>query len=143
MVGVGAKARRAAIGGTRVERSAGISEETKVTTTPTISETMTVRDSITRPVVGRSIPIASKRALSRSAMRKPPTIPMIAPTQPDHDRLDQDRAEDLAPRGAERAQHPELGDPLGDRDREGVEDQEGADEDGDEAEDQQEGRAGS
>ena len=39
-VGVGAKACRAAIGGTRVERSAGISEETKVTTTPTSSETI-------------------------------------------------------------------------------------------------------
>ena len=37
-----------------------------------------------------------------------------------------DRGEDLPPRGAERAQHPELARALGDRDRERVEDQEGA-----------------
>ena len=65
-------------------------------------------------------------------------MPTTAPTSADRQRLDHDRGEDLAPRGAERAQHAELGDPLGDRDREGVEDQEGADEDRDEGEDEQE-----
>ena len=47
---------RAAIGGTRVERSAGTNEETSVTTTPISSATTTVRVFSTRPVVGRSIP---------------------------------------------------------------------------------------
>ncbi len=58
----------AAIGGTRVDRSAGIIEETAVTTIPTRSATITVRDSITRPVVGRSTPNASSRAFSSSAI---------------------------------------------------------------------------
>ena len=72
-------------------------------------------------------------------MRKPPAIPISAPSSPIASASTRTVREDLAPRGAERAQHPELGDPLGDGDREGVEDQEGADEDGDEAEDEQEG----
>ena len=98
-----------------------------------------MRDSSTRLVVGRSIPNASKRALSALAIRKPPAIPSSAPSSADRHRLDHHRGEDLPPRGAERAQHPEFADPLGDGDREGVEDQEGADEDGDEAEDEEEG----
>ena len=67
----------------------------------------------------------------------PPARPSSAPSSPISERLGDDRGEDLAPRRAERAQHPELGDPLGDGDREGVEDQEGADEEGDAGEDEQ------
>ena len=110
-----------------------------MTTTPTSSATTTVRDSITRPVVGRSTSKASSRALSSSGDEEAAADPDDRAEQPDRQRFDQHRGEDLAPRGAERAQHPELADPLGDGDREGVEDQEGADEDGDEAEDEQEG----
>ena len=109
-----------------------------MTTTPTSSETTIVRDSITRPVVGRSISNASSRALSSIAIRKPPPIPITAPSRPIARASTTTVGEDLAPRGAERAQHAELGHPLGDRDREGVEDQEGADEDRDEGEDEQE-----
>ena len=110
-----------------------------MTTTPTSSATTIVRDSITRPVVGRSIPKASSRAFSSSATTKPPPMPTSAPSRPIASASTRTEARICAPRGAERAQHPELGDPLGDGDREGVEDQEGADEDGDEAEDEQEG----
>ncbi len=81
-LGAGATARSAAIGGTRVERMAGTSEASRVTTIPTSSETITVRDSITRPVVGRSISNASSRALSSIATRKPPPIPTSAPIRP-------------------------------------------------------------
>ena len=45
-------------------------------------------------------------------------------------RLRHHRGEDLTPRGAKGAQHPELAHPLGDRDRERVEDHEGADDQG-------------
>ena len=72
----------AAIGGTRVERTAGTRDEARVTTTPTSRETITVLASRTRPVVGRSIPNATNSDLSMSATRKPPAIPTSAPTSP-------------------------------------------------------------
>ncbi len=81
-LGAGLKACIAAIGGTLVERSAGTREATKVTTTPTIRATITVRVSSARPVVGRSTPNASSRAFSASAATKPPKMPTIAPTRP-------------------------------------------------------------
>ena len=52
-------------------------------------------------------------------------------------RLDQHRAQDLRPRGAEHAQQRELLRALGDGDRERVEDQEAADEQRDAGEDEQ------
>ena len=69
---------------------------------------MTVRDSSTRPVVGRSIPKASSSALQPQRDEEAGGDPDQRAEQPDRQRLDQDRGEDLAPRGAERAQHPEL-----------------------------------
>src|SRR5262249_931306 len=51
--------------------------------------------------------------------------------QADHARLQHDRAEHLAPGGAERAQGRQLAQPLRDRDRERVGDHEAADEQGD------------
>ena len=63
--------------------------------------------------------------------------PQHRPDDADHQRLRHHRGEDLPPRGAERAQHPELAHPLGDGDREGVEDHEGADEQGHAGEDEQ------
>ena len=78
----GTYACRAAIGGTRVERSAGTSEERTVTTSPTRSETTIVRDSITRLVVGRSTSKSLSRALSMRAARKPPATPIAAPISP-------------------------------------------------------------
>ena len=58
--------------------------------------------------------------------------------RPDDERLDDDRAEHLAPRRAERAQRRELARPLRDRDRERVRDHEAADEERDAAEREQE-----
>ena len=58
--------------------------------------------------------------------------------QADHERLEQHRAQDLPARGAERPQRRELARPLGDRDRERVEDHERADEQRDAAEREQE-----
>ena len=62
---------------------------------------------------------------------------MTEPMRPIDDRLEHDRAEHLAPRGAERAQRGELTHPLGDRDRERVGDHEAADEERDAAEAEQ------
>ncbi len=53
-----------------------------MTTMPTSRATTTVRDSITRLVVGRSIPKASKSALIAAAIRKPPAMPSSAPSKP-------------------------------------------------------------
>ena len=59
-------------------------------------------------------------------------------SEPDDERLEDHRAEDLPPRRADRPQGGELARPLRDGDREGVEDDEGADEEGDAGEGEQE-----
>ena len=66
-------------------------------------------------------------------------MPMIERDRGRHEGLEHDAREDLPAAGAERAQHRDLADALGDRDREHVEDQEGADEHGDAAEREQAG----
>ena len=129
--------RSAAIGVMRVARSAGASAATSVTTIPISSETITVRASSTVPVLGRSAPIALKSALMPAANRIPAASPATAPSDAEHERLDPDGREDLPARGAERAQHAELARALGDRDREGVEDLEGAHEQRDPGEHEQ------
>ena len=58
--------------------------------------------------------------------------------QPDDERLEDDRAENLPPRGADRPQRRELARALGDGDRERVEDDERADEERDAGEDEEE-----
>jgi hypothetical protein len=58
--------------------------------------------------------------------------------KPDHERLEDHRAEDLASRRADRPQRGELARPLGDGDRERVEDDEPADEERDAGEREQE-----
>ena len=67
----------AAIGGTRVARSAGPIEAITVTTTPIRSATITVRGSIWIPVAGSPKPTASKRACMPRAMPMPASSPMI------------------------------------------------------------------
>ena len=74
--------RSAAIGVTRVARSAGTSAATTVTITPTISETMTVRAVTTVPVFGRSIPTAWNSSLIANANPTPPASPTTAPSSP-------------------------------------------------------------
>ena len=108
-----------------------------MTMIPIASETTIVRVSTTGDLAGSPTPIASNSALMPSAKARPPTRPRMAPIGADQQRLEDDRGEDLAARGAERAQQPELAHPLGDGDREGVEDQEGADEQRHAGEDQQ------
>ena len=56
----------------------------------------------------------------------------------DHERLEDHRAEDLPPRRTDRPQRRELADSLGDRDRQRIEDDEGADEECDAAEREEE-----
>ena len=75
-------------------------------------------------------PLRERRARGRG--------PMTEASTPITSRLEQDRAEHLPARGAERPQRRELPRPLGDRDRERVRDHEGADEERDAAEGEQE-----
>jgi hypothetical protein len=60
--GSSAPSRTAAIGGTRVARSAGRMLATRVTPVPSTSETITVRAAITVPDAGMSTPSATNRA---------------------------------------------------------------------------------
>ena len=129
--------RTAAIGGTRVARRAGRMLATSVTSVPTSSETITVRVAKIVWPCGRSIPKVTKSAFSTFARPSPRNSPMSEPSDADHERLDNDRPEDLAAGGAQRAQRRELAHPLSDRDRERVRDHERADEERDPGECQQ------
>ena len=126
--------RTAAIGGTRVARSAGTTLASSVIPVPSASETRTVRSANTIPASGSSPPTALKQL----GEPEPGEEPEHRGQQPDHQALDHDRAHDLLARGPERAQRRELARALGDRDRERVEDHERADEQRDRAEAQQE-----
>ncbi len=61
---------------------AGTSAATSVTTTPTISETITVRSVTTVPVFGRSMPTALNSSLMPNAKATPPASPNAAPSRP-------------------------------------------------------------
>ena len=118
----------AAIGGTRVARSAGRSAATSVTTVPTTSAVTTV--SPLTEAAGRR-----QREAERVEDREHAVGDPDAGDQADDRREDADHqcladhvAHHLAARGAERPDHPELAGALGDGDPEGVEDDEGADE---------------
>ena len=88
------------------------------------SETTTVRVSKTRPLFGSVKPTASKSEKSPFASASPRKSPTIEASDADDERLEDDRAQHLAPRRAERAQRRELARPLRDRDRERVRDHE-------------------
>ena len=80
---VGALASRSAsTGATRVARTAGASAPASVTSVPTSRHTITVRDSSTRLVVGRSMPSALKSALIAFAKPRPARMPTTEPTMP-------------------------------------------------------------
>ena len=121
--------RIAATGSIRVARRAGTKPETTVATIPTTRPTMIVRGSST--VLGGA-EVDPERRQQRRAGRARAARPQAMPEQrrqhADHERLGEHRAQHLAARGAERAQQRELLRALGDRDGEGVEDQEAADE---------------
>ena len=100
-----------------------------VTPVPTMSDVVIVCVAIDR---------AGRRAARRRARRtarpcpwrspRPMTSPITEATQADHQAFEAHRAHDLLARGAERPQRRELPRALGDRDRQGVEDHEAADE---------------
>ncbi len=70
-----APSRTAAIGGTRVARRAGMTLAATVTSVPTSSDTMIVRDATTVPASGRSAPSAANRAFMPLAMPSPSRMP--------------------------------------------------------------------
>ena len=127
-----APSRTAAIGGTRVARSAGRRLAISVTRIPTSSETTIVRVSKRRPLFGSVKPTASKslkRPFASAEPEEEPDRPRRA--TPIDERFEDDRPEHLPARGAERPERRELARPLRDRDRERVRDHEAADEERD------------
>ena len=66
---------RAAMGGTRVARVAGITAESRVTMMPTASATMTVRGASTSPLCGMSIFAAAKSLRMPAAIPRPARMP--------------------------------------------------------------------
>lgn len=73
--GSSAPSRTAAIGGTLVARRAGRTLATRVTTTPTTSETTIVRGSIESALAGSSNPALSNSFINPTAMPKPEKRP--------------------------------------------------------------------
>ena len=124
----------AAIGGTRVARAAGTTAESSVTRMPTASATTTVRGASTRPLCGMSMLGGLEELDDAGGDAEAGEDAQHRREQAHDERLAGDAEQHLAPRGAEGAQHGELAAPLGDGHREGVEDDEGADEHGDAAE---------
>ena len=124
--GISAPSRMAVTGETRVARSAGPRPASTVTMMPTASETMIVRAPNTVPVAGSSTPAAANTLVSSFARPRPAPRPIDRGDRADRERLDDDRAEHLAPARAERPQQRQLTRALGDRDRERVVDRERA-----------------
>ncbi len=81
-LGASSRSCMAAIGGTRVERSAGFSAATKVTISPIRIEVTTVRLATTSAVVGTPNPRALNSASIPAAKAKPPKRPPTAPSKP-------------------------------------------------------------
>ena len=105
---------------------------------PSASETMTVRGANTVAASGRSTPERGEQGDHALGDPDAGEEPDQRRQQADHQALGDDRAHDLLARGAERPQRRELARALGDRDRQGVEDHERADEQCDAAEAEQE-----
>ncbi len=137
--GISTPSRSAAIGGTRVARSAGIRPASSVTIVPTSSETTIVRVCSTVPLSGRSAPKALNSWSSAGASSDAAEQAQQRAANTQQHAFEDHRAQDLRARGAERAQQAELARALRDGDREGVEDDEGPNEQRDVGEDQQEG----
>ena len=123
-----APSRSAITGATRIARSAGARHDSSVTTVPTTSETTIVRVRIDGARRRQVEPDRLEQLPQAGGDEDPQPEPHERPGQPDHQPLGQHRAHHLPARGSQRAQQRELADPLHDRDRERVEDAEGADE---------------
>ena len=123
-----ATSRRAAIGATRLARSAGATAEATVTTTPTTTEVMIVAAVMTVGPDGMSRPTLA------SSSRRPNDIPIPRPspaaqaTSPTATASSEHRTQDLAASGTDGTQHGEVAGALGDHDRERVVDDEHPDE---------------
>ena len=135
----GSASRSAATGAIFVARRAGRKPAASVTSVPTSSATIAVRASNTVPASGSWRSSAPNTALSPAARPKPAREADDRRAEPERERLDHHRAEHLAARGADHAQHRELARALGDGDRERVEDRERAHEDRHAAEHEQHG----
>ena len=96
---------------------------------------MTVRGLTTSPVAGRSKPSAASPALSAAASPIPATRPAADATTPMTSDSPRTEADHLSAARADGAQQRQFAQPLGDDDRERVEDQERPDEQRDERED--------
>ena len=125
-------------GRSRAARRAGSRAATNVTITPSAIEITNVDGLITRSDVGTSKPNAPITARSPIARPRPTPTPTIDATNPTRNASPSTDVPHLAARRAERAEQRELARPLGDDDRERVDDDERADEQGDDREDQQE-----
>ena len=124
---VSASACSADTGGTRVARTAGTIAASSVTPMPTPSEMTIVRPASTSPLEGRSS-AASKSAPSSAAIPSPANRPSTDAATPMASASTATAVRTCPRVDAERAQQRELARPLRDGDREGVEDDERADE---------------
>ena len=129
----------AATGAVRAARRAGSTAAATVTSVPTGRLMSTVAD-----VSGRLVPMSTPSAhlmpaFAPWAISTPSAIPRAEPNTPTMAASPSTDASHLAPRGPERAQQRQLTGSLSDEHREGVDDDERADEQGDAGEDQEEG----
>ena len=129
---------KAAMGGTRVERSAGAKLANTVTVVPTTIETMTVRASTTMPVVGEIDSECLEELVEAWGNDQAQTKTDRGSTETKYHALSHDRIHDLVPGRPQGTKEPELSGPLSHGYREGIEDNECAHEEGDVGEDQQE-----
>ena len=119
----------ARIGATRPARRAGQAAPNVVTRSPSTTAVTAGPAVMCTAPTGISMPRMSAHQPLRQ--REPESSPSRAPRDTDQRGLEQDRARDLAARGAERAQGADLAHALQHGHVEGVEDQEAADEQGD------------
>jgi hypothetical protein len=99
--GISAPSRIAETGETRVARSAGPRPASTVTTMPTASETTSVRVLNTVLVDGRSMPFGREHAADQLGEADSGGNADHRGDRSDHERLDHDGAQDLAPGGTE------------------------------------------
>ena len=136
--GSATSSRSAWTGAIRPVRRAGSQAAAMVTTTPTAYDARKVRGAKISGWPERSSPMEANSARMPIASSTPSPRPMRRAEHAEHERLELHRPGHLPLRGTEGAQQRELAAALGDQDRERVDDQEGADHQGDAGEDQQE-----
>ena len=136
--GSAAPSRTAAIGGTRVALIAGRRLASRVTMIPTNRLTTIVRVARTVSPFGNSTPMPTKSAFRPFASHQPEEEADHRGDRTNDERLQQDGAQHLPARTADRPERCELPHSLRDGDRERVRDHERADEESDRTEGEQE-----